>query len=239
MADDEALLAEPEAKKPEQPLSFDEQASIDEIEKRALDCRRPPGEPKIHLELVTSNINSSNEAHDNRELNRRNAVSKSKIFTKIFFNGKEVCQSMSKPLTSDFVVQVGQIFPLQIVQLPELLTLQIIEGGTIKTTVLAEIKLPLCEPTKTLNDCSLEGIEFKSDVKMEYDHAGLGSGINFSTNLDGSQIDQEFTKGKVYARVGWAKGSNGMILAPPPDQWCPRRDSKYVFYHAYILSLNL
>ena len=58
---------------------------------------------------------------------------------------------MSKPLTSDFVVQVGQIFPLQIVQLPELLTLQIIEGGTIKTTVLAEIKLPLCEPTKVRN----------------------------------------------------------------------------------------
>ena len=103
--------------------------------------------------MISNGNNSSNETHDNRELNRRNAVSKSKIFTKIFFNGKEVCQSMSKPLTSDFVVQVGQIFPLQIVQLPELLTLQIIEGGTIKTTVLAEIKLPLCEPTKVLNIC--------------------------------------------------------------------------------------
>ena len=101
--------------------------------------------------MISNGNNSSNETHDNRELNRRNAVSKSKIFTKIFFNGKEVCQSMSKPLTSDFVVQVGQIFPLQIVQLPELLTLQIIEGGTIKTTVLAEIKLPLCEPTKVQN----------------------------------------------------------------------------------------
>ena len=86
---------------------------------------------------------------------------------------------------------------------------------------------------KSLTDCSLEAIEFKSDAKMNYDHAGLGSGINFSTNLDGSQIDQEFTKGKVYARVGWARGSNGVILAPPPDQWCPRRDSKY-----YNLSFN-
>ena len=229
MADDEALLAEPEAKKPEQPLPFDEQTIMKETEKHALQCRRPPGEPKIHLELMVSNGNStSNETHDNRELNRRSAVGKSKIFTKVFFNGKEVCQSMSKALTSDFVVQIGQIFPLQIVQLPELLTLQIIEGGTIKTTVLAEIKLPLCEPTKTLSDCSLEPIDFKSETKMSYDHAGLGSGINFPTNLDGSQIDQEFTKGKVYARVGWAKGSNGVILAPPPDQWCPRRDSKYL-----------
>ena len=71
MADDEALLAEPEAKKPEQPLPFDENVSMEEIEKRALECRRPPGEPRIHLELVTSNGNSSsNESHDNRELNR-------------------------------------------------------------------------------------------------------------------------------------------------------------------------
>ncbi len=59
---------------------------------------------------------------------------------------------------------------------------------------------------------------------MLHDHAGLGSGHDFSINLEGSKIDQEYTKGKVYARVGWAKGPNGTILSPPSDQWCPRKE---------------
>jgi coiled-coil and C2 domain-containing protein 2A len=170
---------------------------------------------------------SNNEVQDNRELNRRNAVSKTKIFTRIFFNGKEVCQSASRSLPQDFVVQLGQIFPIQIVQWPETLTLQIIEGGTLKTSILAEVKLPLCEATKTLADCNrLEPIEFQSEVKISHDHSGLGSGINFPTNLDGSKISQEFVKGRMFARVGWAKRSDGTILAPPADQWCPRTDTK-------------
>jgi len=127
----------------------------------------------------------------------------------------------------DFVVQLGQIFPIQIVQLPETLTLQIIEGGTIKSSVLAEVKLPLCEPTKTLSDCTLEPIEFKCDSKTTHDHAGLGSGINFPVTLDGSKINFEYTKGKVFARVGWAMSPSGKILAPPIDQWCPRFDSRF------------
>lgn len=227
MADDEALLAEPESKKPEPPQSFDEESTRSSLEKHALECRRPPGEPKLHLEWINSSGNGNNsETHDNRELNRRNALSKTKIFAKIFFNGKEVCTSSSKSLSTDFVIQVGQIFPIQIVQLPEHLKLQIIEGGTLKTVVLAEVKLQLCEPTKTLADCSLEPIEFKSEIKVAHDHSGLGSGNTFSTNLEGSEIDQEFTKGKIFARVGWARGPNGMIMAPSSDQWRPRKDSK-------------
>lgn len=226
MAEDEALLAEPEAMKPDQPQPFNENQTKEEIEKRALQCRRPPGEPKIHLEIVNTSNHSNSETHDNRELNRRNAVSKTKVFAKIYFNGKEVCTSPSKPMPGDFVIQIGQIFPIQILQLPEHLTLQIIEGGTLKTTVIAEVKIPICEPTKTLSDSSLEAIDFKSDAKIQHDHAGLGAGVNFSTNIDGSQIDHEFMKGKVYAKVGWARGSHGKILSPPIDQWYPRRDSR-------------
>ena len=49
----------------------------------------------------------------------------------------------SRPMHPDFVIPIGQIFPIQIVQLPETLKLQIIEGGTIKSTLIAEIKLPI------------------------------------------------------------------------------------------------
>ena len=227
MADDEALLAEPEETKPEMPAVWNEAKMKKELEEHALMCRRAPGEPKIYLELLTNHSGTNETSHDNRELNRRNAVSKTKIFTRIFFNGKEVCQSSAKSLTQDFVVQVGQIFPIQILQLPESLTLQIIEGGTLKTTVLAEVKLPLCESTQTLSSESLlQPIEFKSDLKINHDHAGLGAGLNFPVNDDGSEISHEYVHGKVFARVGWAKGSDGSILSPPVDQWNPKTDLK-------------
>ena len=229
MADDEALLAEPEQTKPEMPASWNESTAKKEVEEHALACRRPPGEPKIYLELVTNHPTSANNeiTQDNRELNRRNAVGKTKIFTRIFFNGKEVCQSNAKLLSSDFVVQVGQIFPIQILQLPETLTLQIIEGGTLKTTVVAEIKLPLCDSTQTLGEAVLQPIEFKSDWKISHDHAGLGANVNFPVNYDGSEISAQTIQGKVFARVGWARGMNGAILAPPIDQWNPKMDARF------------
>ena len=62
---------------------------------------------------------------DNLELSRRQATSKTKIFVKLFFNGKAVCQSSSKPISDDFMVPFGHIFPLRIVQLPESLRLQV------------------------------------------------------------------------------------------------------------------
>ena len=229
MAEDDALLVEPEAEKPEEPKYFNEKQMKTELENKAMDCRRPPGEPKIYLELMTAlgNGNNNDNVHDNREIQRRTAVSKTKVFTRIFFNGKEVCQSSSRPIHPDFVIQIGQIFPIQIVQLPETLKLQIIEGGTIKSTMIAEIKLPISEPTKTLSDCQLEPIEFKSTQLIKHeDHSGLGSGYTFATSVDGSDINTEYTKGRLFARVGWARGTDGKILSPPVDQWCPRKDSK-------------
>ena len=48
-----------------------------------------------------------------------------KVFVRLFFNGKQVCQSASRPLSDDFVVPFGHIFPLRIVQWPESLRLQV------------------------------------------------------------------------------------------------------------------
>ena len=99
-------------------------------------CRRSPGEPRLALELTSTGRTGSRSgnapepdgaARDNRELNRRNAAAKARVFVRIYFNGKEVCQTASKNLISgdDFVVHIGQIFPIQIMQLPESVTLQV------------------------------------------------------------------------------------------------------------------
>ena len=94
------------------------------------------------------------EIHDNRELNRRNAVNKTKIMFKILFNGKEVCQSQSKIIGQDFVVPIGQIFPIQIQQWPESLRIQIIEGSTLKSSVIADVHIPVCDPNTSLDKVS-------------------------------------------------------------------------------------
>ena len=94
------------------------------------------------------------EIHDNRELNRRNAVNKTKIMFKILFNGKEVCQSQSKIIGQDFVVPIGQIFPIQIQQWPESLRIQIIEGSTLKSSVIADVQIPVCDPNTSLDKVS-------------------------------------------------------------------------------------
>ena len=155
MAADDELLSQEAMKKPEPPKEFDEDLVLAKIEKHARACRRPPGEAKMILELTMSNrkptTSSENiqgsssslrrmehgsgmatDVTDNRELNRRNAASKTKFIVKIFVNGKQVCQSSARFLQSnvnsgggDFVVHFGQIFPIQILQLPESLALQV------------------------------------------------------------------------------------------------------------------
>ena len=165
------------------------------------------------------------DVHDNREINRRNAVSKTRVFVKIFFNGKEVCQTSSKSLGSneDFVVHIGQIFPIQIMQWPETLLLQVLEssGGLRGTIVLAEVQVPLCEAGKTLDKVATEPTAFKSSIRIAHDHGGLGALVEFPTNPDGSSISSEPICGQIYTKIGWGKSPDGVVLSPSPQSWKP------------------
>ena len=78
----------------------------------------------IH-DTYSGNLSQSSSVQDNLELSRRQATSKTKVFVRLFFNGKEVCQSSSRPVSDDFMVPFGHIFPLRIVQWPESLRLQV------------------------------------------------------------------------------------------------------------------
>lgn len=151
-AKDEEFINNPEPEKPVPPEEFDEAKVRAEIESTARKFRRNPGEPKLTLELTMSGKTTKDgDIYDNREINRRNAVNKTKILFKIVFNGKEVCQSQSRMIGQDFVIPIGQIFPIQIVQWPDSLKIQIIEGSTLKTTVLAEVDIPLCPSNTSLD----------------------------------------------------------------------------------------
>ena len=243
-ADDEELLAKPEPEKPKPPRELNESREREEIESNAKENRRHPGEPKLFLELqLNGRTTRDADIYDNRELNRRNAVSKTKIFFKIFFNGKEVCQSSLKLIGQDFIIPIGQIFPIQIVHWPESLKIQLVEGSTLRTSVLAEIHLPIPEAGLSLEKCEAAGQEFTSDQEVAHGHAGLGSGRHFSALADNSRLDSDFTRGQLYVRLGWGRDRQG-LLAPPPGLLETRRTESKVgdfywleFSHSVFSSL--
>ena len=163
-ADDEELLAQPEPDKPSPPEEFNEDRVRQEIESRAKEFRRHPGEPKLLLEMqLNGKTTPSSDVYDNREINRRTAVTKTKIFFKIFFNSKEVCQSSLKLIGQDFIIPVSQIFPIQIIHWPETLRIQIIEGSTLRTSVLAEISVPIPESRTSIDKADIVVHDFISD----------------------------------------------------------------------------
>ena len=99
---------------------------------------------------------------------------------------------------------------------------KIVETSTLRTTVLAEVQVPLCEAGKTLEMLPpIEPIDFQSNLRFAHDHAGLGSMVDFSATVDGSAINSEKIKGKIFARVGWGKSPDGVVLSPSPNQWKP------------------
>ena len=100
--------------------------------------------------------------------------------------------------------------------------IKIVETSTLRTTVLAEVQVPLVESGKTLEMLpQIEPIDFLSNIRLAHDHAGLGSMVDFSSTVDGSAIRSEQIKGQIYARVGWGKSPDGIVLSPSPNQWKP------------------
>lgn len=94
----------------------------------------------------------------------------------------------------DFSLPFANIFPLQIVQWPENLKLQILESGgagpLARPATLAEVLLPLPDVNVALDSLSAETkpIRFVSDTLVSHAHAGLGAAVDFSANADGSMV---------------------------------------------------
>ncbi|XP_015268406.1 PREDICTED: coiled-coil and C2 domain-containing protein 2A [Gekko japonicus] len=153
------------------------------------------------------------------EISRREDVKRRSLFLKVLFNSKEVSRTISRQISLDFRIHFGQIFNLQIFNWPESLKLQIYEmvghGGV---NLLAEVFVPIPETTVLTGGAPVEEIEFSSDQRMTLDHEGVGSGVPFSFEADGSNKVTLMTSGKVSCSVSWAVGENGVPLIPPVSQ---------------------
>ncbi|KAM6346296.1 coiled-coil and C2 domain-containing protein 2A isoform 2-T2 [Podargus strigoides] len=190
-----------------------------QVREKAGNCRRKPGEPDLIPELVLSGSVTPTEQCPRAEVLRREDVKKRSAFIKVLFNSKEVSRTVTRPISSEFRVHFGQIFNLQIYNWPESLKLQIYETmGMSSTTLLAEVFLPVPETTVLTGSAPMEEIEFSSNQRVMLDHEGVGSGVSFSFEADGSNKMTLMTSGKVSNSVSWALGEKGIPLIPPGSQ---------------------
>uniref|UniRef100_A0A3Q4GB70 Coiled-coil and C2 domain containing 2A n=1 Tax=Neolamprologus brichardi TaxID=32507 RepID=A0A3Q4GB70_NEOBR len=142
------------------------------------------------------------------ETARREDVARRSLFTKILYNDKEVSRTDSRSLNTDFRVHFGQIFNLKIVNCPQSISLQEIGSSC---SLLAQVFLPVPEPSVVTGSVPLEEFEFSSNQRVMFDHEGVGS-------ADGSNKQSLLTSGKVSCCVSWGIGDDDVPLAPPISQ---------------------
>uniref|UniRef100_A0A8C8VJA3 Coiled-coil and C2 domain containing 2A n=1 Tax=Pelusios castaneus TaxID=367368 RepID=A0A8C8VJA3_9SAUR len=90
--------------------------------------------------------------------------------------------------------------------------------GHSSTNLLAEMFIPVPETTVLTGRAITEEIEFSSNQRVMLDHEGVGSGVPFSFEADGSNTITLMTSGKVSYSVSWAVGENGVPLVPLVSQ---------------------
>ncbi|XP_073430700.1 coiled-coil and C2 domain-containing protein 2A isoform X1 [Dendrobates tinctorius] len=216
--DDEADDGE-EPTKPFPPALVDRHEIERQVRDKAANIRRRPGDPILHPELSLSGAITPNNMCPRVEVLRREDLQKHSLFIKILFNNKEVSRTITNRLGSDFRVHLGQIFNLQIYNWPESIKLQIYETvGHGGSTLLAEVFVPIPETTVLTGRATVEEIEFSSNLRVMYDHEGVGSDVPFSFEADGNNKVALMTSGKVACCVSWAVGENGVPLVPPLSQ---------------------
>ncbi|XP_062431333.1 coiled-coil and C2 domain-containing protein 2A isoform X2 [Rhea pennata] len=205
--------------KPIPPKMVDSLEIEQQVREKTDNIRRKPGEPILVPELVLSGSITPSELCPRAEVLRREDVKKRSSFIKVLFNSKEVSRTVTRPISSDFRVHFGQIFSLQIFNWPESLKLQIYETvGISSTTLLAEVFIPIPETTVLTGSAPIEEIEFSSNQRVMLDHEGVGSGVPFSFEADGSNKMTLMTSGKISNSVSWAVGEKGVPLVPPVSQ---------------------
>ncbi|XP_056132145.1 coiled-coil and C2 domain-containing protein 2A [Lampris incognitus] len=201
--------------KPVPPEKPDLAAIEERVREKASGIRRKPGEPILLPELSASGNITASELCPRVEFARREDVARRSLFIKVLYNEKEVSRTDSRSLNSDFRVHFGQIFNLKIVNCPESVKLEVFEEIGASCFLLAEVFVPVPEPSVLTGCAPLEELEFSSNQRVMFDHEGVGSDVPFSFEADGSNKQTLLTSGKLSCCVSWGIGKDDIPLAPP------------------------
>ncbi|RUS72243.1 hypothetical protein EGW08_019997 [Elysia chlorotica] len=214
-AKDQAVIDTEPLPKPEPPEALDERTLKDQIKAKFMAQKRRPGEPKLFPELSNSATVTPSSQCTRSEQQRRDDVSKVKLYVKILFNGKEVSRTGPRPLSQDFNVNFGEIYNLKIVEWPESIKFEIYEtAGFGSGRLLAELFAPIPESSVTSQSVALENVEFSSYEKIQFSHDGVGSGVAFKFEGHVPDLVTLMTSGVLNSSVAWAVGEDGLPLVP-------------------------
>ncbi|XP_053631071.2 coiled-coil and C2 domain-containing protein 2A isoform X2 [Cherax quadricarinatus] len=210
-AQDETILSSPEISKPQPPRPVDKHKVQLEVLEVFSRTRRPPGEPIIQLELSQSSSVMENNICPEQERRRREAASKVRVWVKVLINNKLVTQTPSANFGNDFTLHIGQTYRMALSSWPRSIVLQVMEGASLRQTLVASTFLPVPSKTNICKDI-FDSIHFSGNQVVSYKHEGVGCG------LPESEYGHHLTCGVVHYRLGWALGEEGEILAPtgPP-----------------------
>ncbi|XP_045906142.1 coiled-coil and C2 domain-containing protein 2A isoform X2 [Micropterus dolomieu] len=204
--------------KPEPPERPDFDYIEQQVREKASRIRRKPGESILIPELSASGNITASELCPRAEIARREDVARRSLFTKILYNDKEVSRTDSRSLNTDFRVHFGQIFNLKIVNCPQSINLQVFEEIGSSCSLLAQVFVPVPEPSVVMGSAPLEEFEFSSNQRVMFDHEGVGSDVPLSFEPDGSNKQILLTSGKLSCCVSWGIGEDDVPLAPPVSQ---------------------
>ncbi|XP_077964880.1 coiled-coil and C2 domain-containing protein 2A isoform X3 [Gasterosteus aculeatus] len=204
--------------RPEPPERPDVASVEQRVRAKASRIRRKPGESILIPELSASGNITASELCPRPETARREDVSKRSLFIKILYNNKEVSRTDSRSLNADFRVHFGQIFNLKILNCPRSINLQLFEELGSSCSLLAQVFLPVPDPSVVTGIVPVEEYEFSSNQRVMFDHEGVGSDVPLSFEADGSNKQTLLTSGKVSCSVCWGSGEDGVPLAPPASQ---------------------
>uniref|UniRef100_A0A3Q3W2A0 C2 domain-containing protein n=1 Tax=Mola mola TaxID=94237 RepID=A0A3Q3W2A0_MOLML len=202
--------------KPEPPEKPDFDRIERQVREKASRIRRKPGEAILIPELSASGNITASELCPS-EIARREDVARRSLFIKILYNDKEVSRTDSRSLNADFRVHFGQIFNLKIVNCPQSINLQVFEETGSSCSRLAQVFVPVPEPSVAAGNVPLEEFEFSSNQRVMFDHEGVGS-VPLSFEPDGSNRQTLLTSGKLSCCVSWGIGEDDVPLAPPVSQ---------------------
>ncbi|XP_047231585.1 coiled-coil and C2 domain-containing protein 2A isoform X1 [Girardinichthys multiradiatus] len=204
--------------KPKPPDRPDVDSMEQWVREKASRIRRKPGEPILVPELSASGSITSSELCPRAEIARREDVSRRSLFIKIFYNYKEVSRTDSRSLSTDFRAHFGQIFNLKILNCPQSINLQVFEEIGSSCSLLAQVFVPVPDPSIVTGSAPMEEFEFSSNQRVMFDHEGVGSDVPLSFEPDGSNKLTLLTSGKLSCCVSWGIGEEGVPLAPPVSQ---------------------
>ncbi|XP_068599686.1 coiled-coil and C2 domain-containing protein 2A [Brachionichthys hirsutus] len=204
--------------KPDPPEKPEFDAIEQHVREKASRIRRKPGEAILIPELTASGTITVSELCPRAEVVRREDVARRSLFIKILYNDKEVSRTDSRALNTEFRVHFGQIFNLKIVNCPQSINLQVFEAIGLSSSLLAQVFVPVPEPSIVAGNAHLEELEFSSNQRVMFDHEGVGSDVPLSFEADGSNKQILLTSGKLSCCVSWGVGVDGVPLAPPVSQ---------------------